>query len=302
MIRSRDSQSFASVHALVAAVVLAGSFVAVPLSAQDAAVLEPVDEAQRLEALSLRGTVRGLLLELFEQAGDFGGYAGPAWDLIESFDLELVSPGAVEAAYRADLEAGLDPATAAAVRDFWASPLGEKVVWLRREEVKVSGIRGRARSGRHVVERTAPERLAVLEQLDEATLESATAIQVATVAFGVVEAAGGQILSTVGDEAEWSEEPADIQRWIGDAVARGERDTLIYRLNRLDTGELDAFLAFATSAAGQQYYAARSAARVAGAQRMAEALVAAQTGRLADELWEYRREEDDDGEEDDRDS
>lgn len=248
-----------------------------------------------LDTARLRGSYQTTLMELYEPAGDFGGYASPVFDLIQDFAPEEISEAALQAIYRETLIAALDEKVAMA-NDFWASPLGERLRWSERLAAAETSERGYARSGREIAERTSAERLATLQALDVAILDTQIATEVANVLLGLVEATAVQVSAATGEPTEWAESPEDIRRWIGGQYRDDLFRRMLYRLNRLEDVELNEYLNLARSENGRVWADARRSAHLAVAHHIVEILLPEQSSRLADELWEYRREKDEEDE------
>ena len=239
---------------------------------------------------------RELFMEAWEEAGDFG-HGGSAMEASQTaLDLGALADRAADR-----LAAGVEAQARSALLAFLASSAGEKYAWLRRELATDGGQKYFVRHGRVVQDRLPPERLVVLESVDEAL--GASALQ-RTVARRMVELVGlgaAQIAGLTGEVAEWDDPEAEVSARLQDLAAQRTFLRLSYGLNRMDAGELDALLAWAESPGGRAFHAARQDALLAVVSEVADRFVAAQQSALDEELAEYRREEDEDDENEDED-
>lgn len=253
---------------------------------------EELRELVELEAEHLHAEASELFQQILEQAGDFGGAGGVAWELSEH--LEPKAEALREPIYEA-----LAPAFGDAVRAFWRSPTGERLRWLRREAASRSGRRGLARSARHIAERTPPERLERLRAIDQATFETQSSIDIGETLLGLVHAIADRVAAANPEDAEWSESPAEIRSFLAGQHRDLQFRAFVYLSNRLEVAELGQIQDFAASDAGRIFFEARRAARQAAADAIVEAMLPKLQERLDDELWEYERELRAEGEDED---
>ena len=273
---------------------------AVPLAAPIAAqsspqpVTDTFSELVEREAESLHTEASQLFQELLEQAGDFGGYGGGAWE-----EAEHLQPLATE--LREPMHEALAAAFSHAdVDGFWRSATGGRLLWLRSESA--AGGRGIARSVRQVVERMPAERLELVQAVDRAIAETQGSVAVGKTLLQLVHAMAERITSVAPDEAEWSESPQEIHAFL-DGQFRDEKfREFAYLTSRLEDVELREILDFAGTDPGRAYFEARHAARLAGTAAIVAAMQPRLGARLEHELREYeqeereREDEEDDGE------
>ncbi|MEM8960890.1 MAG: hypothetical protein AAGD38_05390 [Acidobacteriota bacterium] len=269
---------------------------AVPIHGQEPAA-DALAEYARLDATRFRADCQHTLIELYDQAGDLGGYATGVWELIHEFNLESLAPEVLEASHHHGLLGRLDARHEASIRAFWDSTVGERVLWSRRLAIDALGERGFARSGGLVAERIPEARLERVRAFDEASGDTQSAVEVADLLLGLVLAAAEQVATATDEPPEIAASPEKVHRWIDGPYRDALFLRLVYRLSRLGDGELDELLAFARSEAGQVFFAARRGARLDVATQIIEALSPEQSSLLAAELWEFmeEREEEDEG-------
>ncbi|MEM1180808.1 MAG: hypothetical protein AAGM22_20860 [Acidobacteriota bacterium] len=274
------------------------SVVAAPTPAGAQSSDRPIaDELIAREAAWLHGLARQQLPELLDMAGDFGGYGGVLFEVVEQIE---PPPSELEGILRSTLFPSLDPAVAGAVAEFWGSQTGRKILWLRQEATTQSGRRGLARSVNDVAARIArdnPDRYADVTAIDAASIETETTLAVTARLFQFVDAAANRIQGDLGDEAEWAQSPAEIRDHFRGPFREQLVREFVYRTSRLSAVEIADLHAFAHSDEGRAYFEARRAALEAGAAAIVDTLLPRAHGRLDGELREYARErEEEEGE------
>ena len=269
---------------------------AAPLAAQTTAAqtTDTLDELATREAESLHAEASRLFQELLEQAGDFGGYGGGAWE-----ESEHLQPTATQLreSMREALAATFSHAD---VESFWSSATGGRLLWLRSESA--AGGRGIARSVRYVVDRLPAERLELVQSIDRATAETQGSVDVGQALLQLMHNMADRISSVAPDEAEWSESPQEIQAFLSGQFRDERFREFAYLTSRLEDVELREILDFAGTDPGRAYFEARHAARLAGAAAIVAAMQPRLDARLDQELREYEREEgerEDEGDEED---
>ncbi|MEO1366783.1 MAG: hypothetical protein AAFX50_06370 [Acidobacteriota bacterium] len=272
-----------------------------PPAAPAAAPASTVDVLTAREAEWLHGTARTLLHELIELSGDFDGYGGALWEVTDPVE---PPPAELRSILRTELTAALDPAAAAAGIAFWESPVGQKILWLRREAASRSGRRGLARSAREIAERTArddPERYAKVLAIDAASLDTESTLSVGAALFLLIDDVALRIESAIGEEVEWAQEPSEILDEFRGPYREGLQRELVYLTSRLSFDELDALLAYAQSPAGRAYFEARRAALTAAAEVIVDTLLPRVHASLDEELRQVEAERENEGEDEDED-
>ena len=234
--------------------------------------------------------------EAWEEAGEFGGLGSSVLEIGQSAPVDLSAVQDLAAARLAD---GLDPETRAAYLGFVESPVGQKLAWLGRELASDDWQRKLLREARKIYPRLAEERIAELETVAEATLESSTAAAIADAMTGVIDLGAAQIAGIMGEETEWDNPRSQVAERLQQATAQRAFVRLSYRLNRLDFNELGELRDWARSAPGQAYYAAFHQALGAAVAEVANAFAAEQKKRIAEEGREYAPEGDGENDEED---
>lgn len=236
---------------------------------------------------------RGEVAELWGEAGSFGGYA--EW-VYRSLDAP-VDLAALGAAYREEMSR-IPPEALAAISHWLSTSLGQEVTFLMAHLATPEGQRELQRSGRQIAAMVTESRQQLLERVDTATGAGEVAAHEAATWLGLLNAAASQLQELPDEEDEWREDLDQVNEGWAAQYAGRRWTVLAYLYARLSEEELESFLSFAESGAGQALFAARKAAALRVVDLFAGTLQAEQQKLLAQAWAETAEERRDDEKED----